>query len=57
MRKDVEYFSSKMGKIDGFGDLGTRLLELVNGKTTASDDKSTETSESQKQDDQTQPEK
>ena len=36
MLKDVEYFNAKMSKIDGSGDLGDRLIALVNGKTVAS---------------------
>lgn len=36
MRKDIEYFNSKLGKIEGSGDLGNRLLELVDAKTVAS---------------------
>lgn len=35
MLKDVEHFNTKLNKIDGFGDLGNRLLELVNEKTTS----------------------
>ncbi|KAL4781078.1 Vps54-like protein-domain-containing protein [Aspergillus varians] len=33
LHRDVEYFQSKLSKIDGFGDLGERLLELVDRKT------------------------
>lgn len=33
MLSDVEYFKSKMGKIDGSGDLGDTLIQVVNTKT------------------------
>lgn len=32
MLKDIEYFNTKLGKIDGFGDLGNHLTELANAK-------------------------
>ncbi|KAL4967168.1 vacuolar protein sorting-associated protein 54 [Aspergillus stella-maris] len=32
LQRDAEYFQTKLSKIDGFGDLGERLLELVNLK-------------------------
>jgi vacuolar protein sorting-associated protein 54 len=32
LRRDAEYFQAKLSKIDGFGDLGERLLELVDKK-------------------------
>ncbi|RLL93026.1 hypothetical protein CFD26_101183 [Aspergillus turcosus] len=38
MHRDAEYFQTKLSKIDGFGDLGQRLLELVQGKGTSSPD-------------------
>ncbi|KAL4867071.1 hypothetical protein BDV12DRAFT_171910 [Aspergillus spectabilis] len=31
--RDAEYFQARLSKIDGFGDLGERLLEVVNRKT------------------------
>ncbi|CBF73667.1 hypothetical protein AN7993.2 [Aspergillus nidulans FGSC A4] len=34
LHRDAEYFQAKLSKIDGFGDLGERLLELVDKKTT-----------------------
>lgn len=33
MLSDVEYFKSKIGKIDGSGDLGDTLIQVVNAKT------------------------
>lgn len=33
MLSDVEYFNSKMSKIDGSGDLGDTLIQVVNAKT------------------------
>lgn len=39
MQRDVEYFHSKMSKIDGSGNIGERLLELVKGKTIAAEAK------------------
>ncbi|KAL4805099.1 Vps54-like protein-domain-containing protein [Aspergillus unguis] len=33
LHRDAEYFQTKLSKIDGFGDLGERLLELVDRKT------------------------
>lgn len=33
MLSDAEYFKSKMGKIDGSGDLGDTLIQVVNAKT------------------------
>ncbi|KAL5355661.1 Vps54-like protein-domain-containing protein [Aspergillus floccosus] len=35
LQRDAEHFQSKLSKIDGFGDLGERLLELVRQKTIA----------------------
>lgn len=35
MISDVEYFDSKMSKIDGFGDLGEHLIKLVKAKPVA----------------------
>lgn len=57
MRKDVEYFSSKMGKIEGSGDLGDRLLGLVNAKTIATEPEPAETTSEAKKDEETKPEK
>lgn len=48
LQRDAEYFQSKLSKIDGFGDLGERLLELVKQKsiaTEAQEPSSTETEE------------
>ncbi|KAL3477686.1 Vps54-domain-containing protein [Aspergillus californicus] len=36
LRRDAEYFRTKLSKIDGFGDIGERLLEMVDRKTIAS---------------------
>ncbi|KAL2821845.1 Vps54-like protein-domain-containing protein [Aspergillus cavernicola] len=36
LRRDAEHFQAKLSKIDGFGDLGERLLELVDRKTIES---------------------
>ncbi|KAL2863254.1 vacuolar protein sorting-associated protein 54 [Aspergillus lucknowensis] len=33
LRRDAEYFQTKLSKIDGFGDLGEHLLGLVDRKT------------------------
>ncbi|KAL4926130.1 vacuolar protein sorting-associated protein 54 [Aspergillus undulatus] len=33
LHRDADYFQTKLSKIDGFGDLGERLLELVDRKT------------------------
>lgn len=33
MQRDAEHFQSKLSKIEGFGDLGERLLELVRAKS------------------------
>jgi vacuolar protein sorting-associated protein 54 len=35
LQRDAEHFQSKLSKIDGFGDLGERLLELVRQKNIA----------------------
>lgn len=32
MLQDVEFFSTKLGKIDGFGDAGTYLADIVKSK-------------------------
>ncbi|KAH8430666.1 uncharacterized protein LDX57_008329 [Aspergillus melleus] len=37
LQRDAEYFQSKLSKIDGFGNLGERLLELVKQKSTATE--------------------
>ncbi|GFF81341.1 vacuolar protein sorting-associated protein 54 [Aspergillus udagawae] len=50
MQRDAEYFQTKLSKIDGFGDLGQRLLEMVQGKSTSSpDEKPTASTESPKE--------
>ncbi|KAL5340575.1 Vps54-like protein-domain-containing protein [Aspergillus crustosus] len=33
LQRDAEYLQTRLSKIDGFGDLGERLLEVVNRKT------------------------
>ncbi|RHZ57227.1 vacuolar protein sorting-associated protein 54 [Aspergillus thermomutatus] len=38
MQRDAEYLQTRLSKIDGFGDLGQRLVELVQGKSTSSPD-------------------
>lgn len=48
MRKDIEYFNSKLSKIEGSGDLGNRLLELVDAKTVATQQPTETPSESKK---------
>lgn len=35
MQRDAEHFQSKLSKIEGFGDLGERLLELVRAKSVS----------------------
>jgi vacuolar protein sorting-associated protein 54 len=37
MLSDAEYFKSKMGKIDGSGDLGDTLIQVINAKTIISE--------------------
>jgi vacuolar protein sorting-associated protein 54 len=32
MLRDVEYLVGKLGKVDGFGDLGTYLMKIVEDK-------------------------
>ncbi|KAE8154211.1 Vps54-like protein-domain-containing protein [Aspergillus avenaceus] len=39
LQRDAEYFQSKLSKINGFGDIGERLLELVKQKATKAEDK------------------
>lgn len=52
MLSDVEYFKSKMGKIDGSSDLGDTLIQVVNTKailpekTSASEPAQTEATSS-----------
>jgi hypothetical protein len=46
MMKDIEYFNSKLGKIDGFGDLASRLTDLASEKGIAQPSTETGTSES-----------
>lgn len=36
MQRDAEYFHTKMDKIDGSGELGKHLLELVQAKRVES---------------------
>ena len=36
MQNDAEHFRAKMGKIEGSGNLGERLVELVQAKKTES---------------------
>lgn len=35
MLADIEHFRTKLGKINGAGEVGDKLLELVQAKTTA----------------------
>lgn len=35
MQADIEHFRTKLGKINGAGEVGDKLLELVQAKTTA----------------------
>lgn len=37
MQRDAEHFRSKMGKIEGAGDLGDRLVELAQAKTVSAE--------------------
>lgn len=37
MQRDAEHFRSKMGKIEGAGDLGDRLVELAQAKTVTTE--------------------
>ncbi|KAE8162781.1 Vps54-like protein-domain-containing protein [Aspergillus tamarii] len=39
LQRDAEYFQSKLNKINGFGDLGEHLLELVKQKTPTAEAK------------------
>jgi len=32
MLRDVEHLTSRLGKVDGFGDLGTYLMKIIEGK-------------------------
>lgn len=32
MLRDIELFTSKLGKLDGFGDAGEYLTKIINGK-------------------------
>jgi hypothetical protein len=32
MLRDVDYFIGKLGKIEGFGDLGTYLIKIIESK-------------------------
>jgi len=34
MEADIEHFRTKLGKINGAGEVGDKLLELVQAKTT-----------------------
>ena len=50
MLKDIEYFNSKLDKIDGFGELGNRLVKLANEKGVAEQPSSkNETSQASKE--------
>ncbi|KAL2001344.1 hypothetical protein VTN02DRAFT_1861 [Thermoascus thermophilus] len=40
MQSDIEFFSSKISKIDGAGDLGDHLLQVVKAKTITPESKS-----------------
>lgn len=40
MQSDVEFFSSKISRIDGAGDLGDHLLQVVKAKTITPEPKS-----------------
>jgi vacuolar protein sorting-associated protein 54 len=39
LQRDAEFLQSKLSKIDGFGNLGEHLLELVKKKTPTTDAK------------------
>jgi hypothetical protein len=32
MLRDVDYFVGKLGKVEGFGDLGTYLIKIIESK-------------------------
>ena len=40
---DAEFFQSRIGKIDGAGDLGQQLVNIVNGKPVLASNKATKT--------------
>jgi vacuolar protein sorting-associated protein 54 len=46
MLTDVEYFNTKIGKIDGSGDLGDHLIQVVKAKTITPDPNGSATSSS-----------
>ncbi|PWY80439.1 GARP complex component [Aspergillus sclerotioniger CBS 115572] len=48
LQRDAEYLQTKLSKIDGFGDLGQRLLELVNQKKITTESKASSTDSSRK---------
>lgn len=41
MLRDVEQFKTKMGKIEGAGDVGDRLVELIQAKSVVAEQAST----------------
>ena len=40
---DAEFFQTRIGKIDGAGDLGQQLVNIVNGKPVLASNKATKT--------------
>lgn len=45
MLNDIEHFRAKLGKIAGAGDLGDKLLEIVEDKAVAAAEKDEQPSE------------
>ena len=37
MHRDVDYFIGKLGKVEGFGDLGTYLIQIIESKEIKSE--------------------
>ncbi|RAL03075.1 vacuolar protein sorting-associated protein 54 [Aspergillus ibericus CBS 121593] len=48
LERDAEYLQTKLSKIDGFGDLGQRLIELAKQKKIATESKPVSTDSSRK---------
>ena len=50
MLADAQYFNNRISKLEGAGDLGSYILEIVRSKTVTADSKQRESVSSQRED-------
>lgn len=50
MLADAQYFNNRISKLEGAGDLGSRIVEIVRSKMVTADSKQPESVSSEKED-------